>query len=613
MLRKIAPLVTTSGLYAVFYLISAVKFDVAIIPKAIPFDFLLQLILGFVLYSLSKRLWVFVVLQGLLMALFYIGNAVKISFFGGPIVPDDIHALRTLLLLLEGWQFIAAAVPLAAIVALLLFNFTLRHWSAYLGIMALILFGMTLVYNPAAILEPLDKHFGNSVWDQRTNYLTRGAALYSVQEGARYFADADIPPDRDQALTAAANLLAAAPPKTAVKPTTAALTTTVPRNLHMLLLESFFDPGTLKKARYNQVPLSREFRNLWQRSGNAHALSPVFGGYTANAEFEILCGFPVVKDNVKFERQLLNDVPCLPRLLADRGYFTVASHPNVPVFWNRVNAYKRMGFQTYWAQPDFVLDDMNREFLADSSLYRQVLDKIEPTFTKRQPIFNYIVTYFGHWNYPLSESRPNKITSPSKIEEVSAYANTVYYKSRELMDFIKRLQARDPDGVIVLFGDHLPFMGGEFAAYVESGTLTAQRSEFTPAMFKYYVSTPLIIIDGKRGPVKTGDLPIYEVPALLLKLLHNNDPVIMDYTRPPAGMKVRPLPGLHFDVLNDGKVEVCKEPPYTPACETSSRWLKDVLTVTNDLFIGQQFTRQLNQKQPTMQPTVTETPAATTP
>ena len=79
-------------------------------------------------------------------------------------------------------------------------------------------------------------------------------------------------------------------------------------------------------------------------------MDPVFGGYTANSEFEVLCGFPVTKDNVKFERQLLNDVPCLPHILAENGYRTVVSHPNVPVFWNRVNCLSAHGF------PDLLVD-----------------------------------------------------------------------------------------------------------------------------------------------------------------------------------------------------------------------------------------------------------------
>ena len=585
-LQKLLPVFSTALFYAFFYLISSLQFEVQIQPSAVPFDYLLQLLVAYILFALSRRLWVFVVLQGLLMGVLYVGNAVKISFFGGPIMPDDVYALRSLLLVLDGWHFIAAALPLAAIAALLLFNFTLRHWSAYLASMLVILFGITLVYKPAAILQPLDRNFGNSVWDQRSNYLYRGATLYSLQEGARYFADAHIPPDRDLALSAAEKLL-----DTSVKNTTADGSFT-PRNVHIVLLESFWDAALLKKAGYNQDPLSPAFRRLWKQAGYSHAMSPVFGGYTANAEFEILCGFPVVEDNVKFERQLLNDAPCLPHLLAELGYRTVASHPNVPVFWNRVNAYRRMGFQTYWSKPDFQLDDMNRNFLSDASLYQQVLEKISKPLNNRQPLLDYIVTYFGHWNYPLNDARPGKITATSTVEEVSSYANTMYYKSRELMSFLEQLQAQDPDGIIVLFGDHLPFMGENFAGYVDTGVLASKRSDFSDEMFRFYVSTPLIIIDGPRGPVKAGNIPIYEIPGLLLALLHLDGSTIMDYTQSPDGMRVRPLPGLHIDVLADGSIEVCKEPPYSTVCQASTRWLQDVLIVNDDLFIGQQFTRR---------------------
>lgn len=531
------------------------------------------------------------------MALMYVGNAVKISFFGGPIMPDDVYALRSLLLILDGWRFFAAALPLAAIGSLVLFNVYLRHWSAYFACFALALFGLTLVYKPVEILKPIDDHFGHSVWDQRSNYLWHGATLFSIQESARYFADIDMPPDLDKAQLAADNLrnMLKKPQTQASQtqvPIAAVKTPFTPRNVHLVLLESFWDPSALKKARYDRDPMPRDFRELWKSSGNSKALSPVFGGYTANSEFEMLCGYPVVKDSVKFERQLLNDVPCLPHLLAERGYWTIASHPNVPVFWNRVNAYRRMGFKTYWAQEDFVLDDMNREFLSDASLYRQVLEKVSGALNEHKPILNYIVTYFGHWNYPLSEDRPDKIKTPSEVEEVSAYANTIYYKARELMAFLKQLRERDPEGIIVVFGDHLPFLGENFAGYVESKVLTSSRSEFTPEMFRFYVSTPMLLIDGKRGVQKIGSMPIYQMPKYLLDLLHYDEPTIMDLTQPPPGMRIRPLPGLHFNLLDGNKLVVCKDPPYRDeSCQRSSRWLEDVITVGNDLFIGFQYTR----------------------
>jgi phosphoglycerol transferase MdoB-like AlkP superfamily enzyme len=587
MLKKLLPIFSTTLFYLLYYLISTFKFDVQIDASAIFYDFLLQLGVGYILFALSKRVWIFLIIQALVMGILYIGNAIKISFFGGPIMPDDVYALRSLLLILEGWQFFAAAIPLATIASLLLFNFTMRHWSAYLASLTAILLGITLVYKPVMILDPLDKHMDYSVWDQRSNYLWRGATLYSLQEGARFFATADTPPDPDEAQMAAENLLRSMPAAKRVaesKPFT-------PRNIHIVLLESFWDPNELKKANYKQNPLSPDFRKFWKSAGYSHALDPVFGGYTANSEFEVLCGFPVTRDTVKFERQLLNDVPCLPHILADKGYRTVISHPNVPVFWNRVNAYRNLGFQTYWSIQDFALDDMNREFLSDASLYRQVMEKISGSLDTKQPILDYIVTYFGHWNYPLSASRPEKVSSRSRVEEVSSYANIIYYKSRELMTFLDQLRLRDPDGIIVVFGDHLPFLGENFAGYVDSGVLPSNRSEFTPAMFKFYVSTPMIIIDGKNGPVKFGSLPLYQVPKLLLNMLNYNEPSIMDYANPLPDMRVRPLPGLHFNLLKDGEVDLCTEPPYSEACRKSARWLHDVSVVSNDLFIGRQYTR----------------------
>ncbi|MCK9620467.1 MAG: LTA synthase family protein [Methylobacter sp.] len=595
---KLLPLLSTTLLYALYYLISTFKFDVQILTPSIPYDYLLQLVIAYVLYALSKRVWIFLVIHALLMGLLYVGNAVKISFFGGPIMPDDVFALQSLLLILDGWRFFAAAIPLAAIASLLLFNFTMRHWSAYLASLVVILLGITVVYKPATLLEPLDGYFGNSVWDQRSNYVWRGATLYTLLESARHFAAAEVIPDGDRAQEAADDLLAArradSMPATAIPVESkkeAVAKEFTPRNIHIVLLESFWDPSVLKKAKFKPYPLSPEFRELWKSAGYSHALAPVFGGFTANSEFEVLCGFPVVKDAVKFERQFLNDVPCLPHILADKGYRTIASHPNVPVFWNRVNAYKRMGFQTYWSLEDFVQDDMNQEFMSDSTLYRQVLEKISGSLDAKQPVLDYIVTYFGHWNYPLSESRPNKVSSSSEVEEVSAYANTVYYKSRELMAFINEMRKRDPEGIIVVFGDHLPFLGENFAGYVESGVLAANRSDFSPTMFKDYVSTPMLIIDGKHGPVKFGSLPLYQVPKLVLDLVNFNEPSIMDYTAPLPNMRVRPLPGLHFNIVADGAVDMCKESPYSEACQLSSRWLENISVVSNDLFMGRQFTR----------------------
>jgi hypothetical protein len=53
---------------------------------------------------------------------------------------------------------------------------------------------------------------------------------------------------------------------------------------------------------------------------------------------------------------------------------------------------------------------------------------------------------------------------------------------------------------------------------------------------------------------------------------------------------------LHFDEWADGQIQVCKAPPYSLECERSLAWIEAVKTVSNDLFIGGQFTRPLLDK-----------------
>lgn len=578
------PIYSTAFFYAFYYLISAWQFDVEIEFTSMPLDYFAQLIFAYILYTLSRRVWIFLILHALIMGLLYLGNPIKIAFFGGPLMPDDIFALHSLLLILSGWKFFALALPLVALGSLLVFNFRLRRMHNYISGVFAGLLTMTIVYQPNLIVEPIDTYIGTMPWNQRANYVWQGATIHTLVEGARYFLLADNAPDEDEAKRAAQQLLSQQSEANTFENFT-------PRNVHIVLLESFWDANNLTKVKFKKNPLSDDFRKIWNSANNSTALVPVFAGMTANSEFEVLCGFPVTKNTVKFERQLLNEVPCLPNLLAQKGYKTVVSHPNIPVFWNRINAYHRVGFQTYWSKKDFDLDDINREFLGDSSLYRQVLSKISDTLESDQPILDYIVTYFGHWDYPLNKSRPPLITSNSKVEEVTAYANTTFYKSQEFADFLKNLQAKDPNGVIVAFGDHLPFLGENFAGYVESGFLTSNRGDFSDAMFKSYISTPLLIIDGKKGALKVGNLPLYQVPKLILNLLHLNQKTIMDFTATPSDTIIRPLTGLHFDELKNGKLSICKEPPYSPECERSLTWIKLIETVSNDLFIGTQKTR----------------------
>jgi hypothetical protein len=343
----------------------------------------------------------------------------------------------------------------------------------------------------------------------------------------------------------------------------------------------------LTAAGYSADPIDPRFRDLWARSNHTQGLSPAFGGQTANAEFEVLCGFPVNQIAVNFEFSLLRDVPCLPRLLRELGYRTVASHPNVAGFWNRYTAYERLGFETFWAEDALDMSDRNGPFLSDRSLHRQVRGKLRATGDGR-PLFNYIITIDGHWMYDASAERPPVLTSRSAVREVGDYANMLHYKTRQMMDAVEQIRRDDPDALIVVYGDHLPMLGRKFAGYVESGVLPDNFGDFTAAQYDFAAATPLVVIDGRNGPIDLGRIPMYRLPSVILRLLGEERPTIFDLVRVPGTVTPRPLPDVMVTYQDGEPQQLCTEAADSPACADAAAWLADALLLDQDLFTGAQ-------------------------
>ena len=577
--------------YAILEAGSNLFFDVEVLPQFWIRDFLAHLLLSSVIYLMARNFRTYAIAYALLVTILHVSNALKMVILGSPMMPDDFISVRNMFMLFSGWKFwimvLMLAVPLTALAAMI-------HWRHPRSWLSLTLVGaaiLVLLNWPAQMMAAMDKQFGDWIWNQPGNYRERGLLIHLVQETARNISRGLDVPD-EAAVADALETLGHSSRDEAGN-----VNDFGKRNVHVILLESFWDPLLLEGIEFSADPISREFRELWAETGHSTVLSPVFGGYTANAEFEVLCGFPVTVDTVFFEGWVRMAAPCLPSHLRARDYDTYASHPNVAAFWNRVNVYDRIGFDTYWSKKDFLLDDMNKNFLGDSSLYRQMLEKLDGKLKSGEPILNYIVTIFGHIDYPFNDSRPKVIEASGDNNMVEDYANQIYYKSRELMVFLDELRQRDPDGLIVLFGDHLPFLGPNYGGYTDIGMLESTRGKFTDPMFRTLTRTPMIIIDGRNGPINTGELPMYRVPELVLDLLGDSSDSILRLSRLRVDETVRPLPGLHL-LVKDGESSVCKQKDKErPAsCSETDPLVEALDVLTYDLFNGEQHGLKLMEK-----------------
>lgn len=259
----------------------------------------------------------------------------------------------------------------------------------------------------------------------------------------------------------------------------ALLQTIEPRNVHLVVLEGFVDPAWFRGVALSRPAMHPSFTEL---VGSVHtsSLSPAFGGGTARAELEVLCGVPALGlyGTIEFSSFSGAQTYCLPGILADRGFLTQASHPYLAEFYNRFRAYPGLGFQ----ERSFLETEANQDARAlrrgspedqqlfDSDLYDALWLHVKSQLPARVPLLNYALTMYGHPRYPINTSRHAMlITIAPEVPWLERIANQMYYRSEALAQYLKALMDIDADSLIVVVGDHLPALAGGEATYHQLG------------------------------------------------------------------------------------------------------------------------------------------------
>lgn len=578
--RHLIPLVSTLLLMGVYDLAVRHYFGYTFTWSGVVAEPLAELALGYWLYWLMRPLWAFLLLQAVLMGALYIGNGLKIDLLAAPILPSDANTLPVLLDVLFGWRFVLAVAPLAAMALLFLFGIRRDRYAPVALAVGVAPLWLALAFLPGPLSKGLDGLFGYKPFGEVMNYRERGPLVYLLNEYARQrMLQGELPSQAEVAQALKARGFDKPLPPLGIAQR---------RDVYVILMEAFWDPTLLSSVRFSQDPMAPELRALWRQAGNSWVQVPVFGGGTANSEFEELCGAPVMPGGIAFVTSVTHAMPCLPMLLAQAGYRTVAVAPDQYGTWNRNNVYRYLGFGRFYAKESFFVDDLNGGFLANASLFSQMLERMpkEPA-----PRFIYTVTTSGHFPFQMDPAeRPPVVKASSPNPAVADYANAVYYNSRELADYLAKLRKADPDAVIVVFGDHLPALGNRLKDFTASKLFVNRVERFTPAQMRTRQSTPLIVIDGRRGPVKLGRLSLFEIPHLVLSLLGASGPAAVDVFTPPAHTHPRPIGEGRFLVTDDaGEARFCDSDAPRQGCGEAEAWYRAMQTLRTDMVSGDEY------------------------
>ena len=293
-------------------------------------------------------------------------------------------------------------------------------------------------------------------------------------------------------------------------------------NVYLVVLESWVDPTLFRAVTYSKDPRHPDFTQLVGEE-QGFSISPVFGGGTAQAEFEALCGAPALKElsEIEFDVFTGHAAGCMPGILHQAGYATYASNAYQPDYFNSNKAYAGAGFEEIYYPREYARDRETyltvshasdaETYLFDGDLFSQNLAFVERTLQEHpgQPIFNYLLTMYGHEPHDIdTQLRPLVLSmkAPHDDQQLLRAANQYWYRTQAIAKYIRALIKLDPNSLIILVSDHVPPLN--------EGTKSYQDFRYLDNISdSIHMNRIMVVEDGKV--VRHRTIHHYDVPSLI--------------------------------------------------------------------------------------------------
>jgi len=268
----------------------------------------------------------------------------------------------------------------------------------------------------------------------------------------------------------------------------------------MILNESFWDPTLLPNVSFSADPLAF-FHKTQTQYGDSRLVSPVFGGSTANVEFEALTGLStsfLPQGTIPYQEYIKKPLPALPYLLQKNGYQTIALHPYQDWFYKRNTVYPNLGFQHFYSMKDFVNPEMKGEYISDLEVSKKIIQELSLESQESAPKFIFAVTMQNHGPYTVNRYQNLDLKAEGKLSKESlnilnTYVQGVSDADKALQYLLERLAKSSRPAIVVFFGDHLPYLGRDYKVYKETGYIQGNDNQWTLEERLKMRATPLLI------------------------------------------------------------------------------------------------------------------------
>ncbi|WP_022762298.1 LTA synthase family protein [Butyrivibrio sp. AD3002] len=242
-------------------------------------------------------------------------------------------------------------------------------------------------------------------------------------------------------------------------------------NVIVVMDEAFADLQELGELN-TDIPVMPFYDSLEENTIKGQLYVSVFGGQTANSEFEFLTGDSkafLPAGTTPFQLYIKSFMPSVTsNLKADSYGRVLAMHPFNPSGYNRQNVYNYLQFDRYISINDFAEDVPTiGGRVRDEADFDRIIEEYENARKESdEPFYIFNVTMQNHSPYDHVFENLDYVVGIEDekydTQEINSYINLVHESDRALEKLVGYFSNVDEPTVIVFFGDHEPGLSNGF-------------------------------------------------------------------------------------------------------------------------------------------------------
>lgn len=259
-------------------------------------------------------------------------------------------------------------------------------------------------------------------------------------------------------------------------------------NIVMVLNESFYDPSILKDHISITGPNpTSTLDKIKKTSPSGHMFSSVYGGGTANVEFEVTSGLSNFWTKSTPYQDILpkiGEIKTFARFAKNKGFKTTAVHSFSGEMYKRNTALKNEGFDTFIDEGKMTFRKKEgKGMIKDSEIYKEALKILKADNSDK---FLKVITMQNHMPYHdgiydnIEYSVSGNFADDDEKRRASIYLQLLKNSDKYLGEWLDELSKLDKNTVVLFYGDHSP---GIFSKISDNDSPKIRHLAYQPPYF----------------------------------------------------------------------------------------------------------------------------------